>query len=518
MVFSSYTFTLFFLPAVLMLTYFFRKKSSDAVIVFLILASIVYYGFWNWQLVWIIFLSIGVNFSLGLLLDRYTAMARVRLAVLVSGVVFNLGLLGFYKYSNFFIENFNVLLGGDVGFLSVVLPLGISFFTFQQIAYLVDVFQNKVHEHKFHHYFLFVTFFPQLIAGPIVHHKEIMPQIVGGALGRFSSSQFAQGLSIFVLGLSKKVILADGIAVYATPVFEAAESGIAIPLLEAWGGVLAYTFQIYFDFSGYSDMAIGLGLMLGLKLPINFLSPYKASSLIEFWNRWHITLSRFLKDYLYIPLGGNRKGEPRQYMNILVVMLLGGFWHGASWNFVIWGGLHGVGLTVNHYYRSLKGETSEQLKKSWVQVWLGRIVTFLFVVFAWVFFRATSFDGAMNIVQGMVGLNGIVLPVTYSAYLGSYADLAVQLGVEFKEGYLYAGSRQVLMLVALLGVAWFLPSTLEWTAYESPLITQRTHALMRHTKRLRWSATPVWGGALSCMCIVCLIYMSHGGEFLYFQF
>lgn len=266
--------------------------------------------------------------------------------------------------------------------LNIILPIGISFYTFTQIAFLVDTYQEKVNEYRFIHYLLFVTYFPHLIAGPVLHHKEMMPQFADSRIYKFSTTDFAVGLTIFCIGLAKKVLIADNLAPYANPLFSGAD---APSLFIAWGGVLAYTFQLYFDFSAYSDMAIGLSRLFGVKLPLNFNSPYKATNISEFWGRWHMTLSRFLMDYLYIPLGGNRTGIIRRYRNLITVMLLGGLWHGAGWNFVIWGGLHGVYLIIHHGW----GKLSELLNFP-VNLVLWRLtatsITFLSVCFAWVFF------------------------------------------------------------------------------------------------------------------------------------
>ena len=308
MEFSSYAFVLFFLPATLLgAAILMRVGTQSARMLFLAAASILFYAWWDWRFVSVLALSLVVNYVIGLALAR-----AARKPVLIAGIGFNLLLLGYFKYADFFIANLNAALGGDIGALAIVLPLGISFFTFQQIAYLVDVYRREAVEHSFGHYLLLVSFFPQLIAGPIVHHKEMMPQFVAGRAGRILPATFAQGLAIFMVGLFKKVMIADSISQFSNPVFDAAAGGQAVPLLEAWGGVTAYSFQIYFDFSAYSDMAIGLGLMFGLRLPINFNSPYRATSIVDFWRRWHITLSRFLRDYLYIPLGGNRQGIPHE--------------------------------------------------------------------------------------------------------------------------------------------------------------------------------------------------------------
>ena len=296
----------------------------------------------------------------------------------------------------------------DIG--QVILPIGISFFTFTQIAFLADTFQKGIRDYALVNYGLFVTYFPHLIAGPVLHHAQMMPQFREPRTYQINSANVAGGLAIFCIGLLKKIVLADGISPYADTVFNAVESGANPGFIEAWIGALAYTFQLYFDFSGYSDMAIGLSWMFNIRIPFNFNSPYQATSITDFWRRWHMTLSAFLRDYLYIPLGGNQKGAIRRYANLLITMLLGGLWHGANWTFVFWGGLHGFYLIVNHGFNVLINKhkahwTGNRLFKvfSWV-------LTFLAVIIAWVFFRATSFDAALKILTAMTN-PGVALPL-----------------------------------------------------------------------------------------------------------
>ncbi|MGI9501998.1 MAG: MBOAT family O-acyltransferase, partial [Geminicoccaceae bacterium] len=314
-----------------------------------------------------------------------------------------LALLGYFKYTDFLIANVNELLGTSLPILGIVLPIGISFYTFQQIAFLVDAYRGQVTDFTFKRYLFFITFFPQLIAGPIVHHAEILPQLA--KRWRIDlTSDLALGLFIFLIGLTKKALLADSFAGIATPIFDSADGGAVLTAQEAWVGALAYTFQIYFDFSGYSDMAIGIARMFGLRLPINFASPYKSVGIIEFWRRWHITLSRFLRDYLYIPLGGNRSGRVRRYLNLLITMLLGGIWHGAGWGFVIWGFLHGAFLMIEHGFRALFAKTPVPLPRPLLRG-LGWGLTFLAVILAWVPFRAVTLDGVTGMWGAMAGLS-----------------------------------------------------------------------------------------------------------------
>jgi len=318
--------------------------------------------------------------------------------ILIFGIIFNLSLLGYFKYADFFIENFNIALNANVGLLYLVLPLAISFFTFQQIAYLVDSYRQETKEYDFLNYALFVTFFPQLIAGPIVHHKEMMPQFAKVRNKVKNYRNIAMGLFIFSIGLFKKVVIADTFSKWATHGFDVATT---LNLFEAWATSLSYTFQLYFDFSGYADMAIGLALLFNIRLPINFNSPYKATNIQDFWRRWHITLSRFLRDYVYIPLGGNRKGGFRAYNNLMATFVIGGLWHGAGWTFIFWGFLHGLALIIHRLWGKLG-------IKLWT--WLAWFITFNFVNITWVFFRAKEWDDAIKVLYGIIAIDRIELP------------------------------------------------------------------------------------------------------------
>jgi alginate O-acetyltransferase complex protein AlgI len=403
MLFNSFLFTLVFLPLAMLGYFVVSKYSLRLSIVFLGLASLGFYAYWNVAFLPLLLVSIATNYLMGRWIRREKDAGypkRARLA-LIFGLLFNLGLLGFYKYFDFIAGNLAWLAGADYTSAGIVLPIGISFFTFTQIAYLVDCHLARVGEVKVENYGLFVSYFPHLIAGPILHHKDMMPQFERNAAHVFSRGRLVVGTLYFVLGLFKKVVLADGVARFVGPVFDVNHASLTV--LEAWCGALAYTFQIYFDFSAYSDMAYGLSYMFGIILPINFNSPYQARSIIDFWRRWHITLSTFLRDYLYIPLGGNRLGTARRYVNLLVTMLLGGLWHGANWTFVVWGALHGAYLAINHAARHLLGERGERGKLNGAALSLiGWLLTFLAVVVAWVFFRATSIEISLDILRAML--------------------------------------------------------------------------------------------------------------------
>lgn len=352
--------------------------------------------------------SITANFLVGSQISKLTDTGDDRKRAqskrwLVFGVAANLVLLGYYKYANFFIDNLNLALGFDWHIGRVILPIGISFFTFTQIAFLADAWRKGVREYKFVHYGLFVTYFPHLIAGPVLHHAQMMPQFREAATYRFNTGNFTAGLAIFALGLFKKIVLADGISPYADAIFKAADAGFSPDFAEAWLGAVAYTLQLYFDFSGYSDMAIGLSWMFNVRLPFNFNSPYRATNISDFWRRWHMSLSQFLRDYLYIALGGNRKGVIRRYANLIATMVLGGLWHGSSWSFIIWGFLHGLYLGVNHGFRAICGPVLtailDRSRLFGVASWL---LTMLAVIMAWVLFRAETLQGASRILQSMV--------------------------------------------------------------------------------------------------------------------
>ncbi|MFT7724556.1 MAG: MBOAT family protein [Roseateles sp.] len=407
MLFTTSTFAFLFLPIVLIGYYGIGRRSMDAAAAWLFAASVFFYGYWMPEFTLLLLVSIAVNFCIGAAIQaarRDQRMARGK-TWLVAGLVFNLGLLAYFKYANFFVENLAALFGAHWGALGIILPIGISFYSFTQIAFLVDTWQGKVHEVRPIHYGLFVTFFPHLIAGPVLHHAQMMPQFSQPSSYRFDAAKFFGGCAIFALGLFKKIVLADGIAPFADAVFNGADAGMVPRGAEAWLGALAYTLQLYFDFSGYSDMAIGLSWMFNIRLPFNFDSPYKSASISEFWRRWHISLSTFLRDYLYVPLGGNRKGPVRRYLNLAATMVLGGLWHGASWSFVLWGSLHGLYLMVNHGWRALQGRLGLAMPRplAGLGVVLGWALTMLAVVLAWVFFRAVSLDGAWRMLGAMAG-------------------------------------------------------------------------------------------------------------------
>lgn len=404
MLFTTAIFSFVFLPLVVLGFFSIARLSHDLAALWLFAASLVFYSYWMPQFTLLLLVSIAVNFGVGRLIalrSRDAVSTNKGRRWLVFGVTFNLALLAYFKYTNFFLDSLRTVLDADISMAKVILPIGISFYTFTQIAFLADVHRKGVKEYKFVHYGLFVTYFPHLVAGPVLHHAQMMPQFQREETYRFQLANFSAGLAIFCLGLLKKVVLADGLSPYADAIFDPTAGGSLPTFTEAWLGSLAYTFQLYFDFSGYSDMAIGLSWMLNVRLPFNFDSPYKSLNIVEFWRRWHMTLSAFLRDYLYIALGGNRHGEIRRYINLGLTMLLGGLWHGANWTFVFWGGLHGLYLGINHAFRAASKSVAPQLASSRLFAILSWATTFIAVVVAWVFFRAPDFSTATRMLSGM---------------------------------------------------------------------------------------------------------------------
>jgi D-alanyl-lipoteichoic acid acyltransferase DltB (MBOAT superfamily) len=401
MLFNSHAFIFLFLPAVLLGTFVLGRLGHLAVVVWLALASLAFYGFGNWQFVPLLLASIALNYAIGYLLIEKKLRPAARRAALITGVGGDLLILGIFKYAGFFVANLDAVFGTSLT-VHILLPVGISFYTFTQIAFLVDAFRGNVARYALPQYALFVTWFPHLIAGPILHHRDMIPQFERAEIRQPNPHLILCGVIIFAIGLFKKTCLADGIQ----PLVALAFSAPAPSFDHAWIGALAYTFQLYFDFSGYSDMAIGISLMFGVFLPLNFDSPYKARSIIDFWRRWHMTLSRFLRDYLYIPLGGNRRGRALRYVNLMITMLLGGLWHGAAWTFVAWGALHGIYLCINHAWSHFAPPPP---RFALLAKFTAGALTFLAVVVAWVFFRADSFASALMVLSGMAHPATIIL-------------------------------------------------------------------------------------------------------------
>jgi len=467
--FNSYAFIFLFLPVSFGVYFYLNsKKRTEQAKLFLILSSLFFYSWWNLIYLPLILSSMIFNYHWGsLLTEAKRKKCSYKKPLLIIGIVANLSLLGYFKYADFFITNLNFALGSDVPLLQLALPLAISFFTFQQVAYLVDAYRGEVAEYNFLNYAVFVTFFPQLIAGPIVHHKEMMPQFDDAKNRVINYQNISLGLFIFSIGLFKKVVIADTFAIWATHGFDEA---VVLSFYEAWVTSLSYTFQLYFDFSGYADMAIGLALLFNIKLPVNFHSPYKARNIQSFWRRWHMTLSRFLKDYIYIPLGGNRKGKYRTYVNLMLTFILGGIWHGAGWTFIFWGFLHGFALVINNLW----GQFGKKLP-----LFVAWFITFNFVNISWVFFRAKEWEDAIKVLEGMCGLNGF----------------------EYQLNYLQIGILLLGMLIVLVGKSSSI-------LFASALLT----------KKFDFTLSRILQFSLFMFLSIIIIRLGNKSEFLYFNF
>ena len=518
MLFNSYVFIFAFLPVTLAGFFLLGRVKPLLAAAWLTAASLFFYGWWNPLYIWLLAASILFNYACGIAIARTGARGKRagQKRWLIFAVTANLAVLAYYKYANFFLASISHFSGAALSFGEIVLPLGISFFTFTQIAFLADTYYGKAREYNFVHYSLFVTYFPHLIAGPVLHHAEMMPQFGLPATYRFSFENTAVGVTIFVIGLFKKVMIADEVGAYARPVFDAAAAGTELTLLEAWCGALAYTFQLYFDFSGYSDMAIGLSRLFGVVLPLNFHSPYKAVNIIDFWRRWHMTLSRFLRDYLYVPLGGNRKGAARRYVNLMLTMALGGLWHGAGWTFVAWGALHGGYLVVNHGWRALRARLGHDLKRS---TWWGRacagLLTFVAVVLGWVIFRAADLTAAVAMLKAMAGMNGLVLPDFWLPQWGAAGRWLAAHDVIFGDTRDLVGGGVVNWIWILLAVVWFAPNTQQLLAAYRPalaLLADQYHA------RFTWRPTPFYALLTATLALLAIFNLHRQSEFLYFQF
>jgi alginate O-acetyltransferase complex protein AlgI len=478
MLFNSYPFIFVFLPIALAGYFWLGCSSNLAPVVWLALASLAFYSVSNWQFVGLLLASVAFNYFIGWLLIAKQLRLATRFAVLTAGVAGDLLVLGTFKYAGFFAANLNALFSTGI-VVNILLPVGISFYTFTQIAFLVDAYRGNVARYALPHYALFVTYFPHLIAGPILHHKDMIPQFESERTKRPDPHLILCGLIIFAIGLFKKTCLADAIQPLVAPAF-----GANYPSFDqAWIGALAYTFQLYFDFSGYSDMAIGISLMFGIFLPLNFNSPYKATSIIDFWRRWHMTLSQFLRDYLYIPLGGNRHGRVLRYVNLMITMLLGGLWHGAAWTFVVWGALHGAYLCVNHAWSNYGPTVAPRFAR------LGNaiafVLTFVSVVVAWVFFRADSISSATFVLSRMADPSNIVF---------GHGEMA-----------------NATFIAVYAAIAWFAPNTQQIMGYDhkNRVVGENLNGWLRRPGFLYAAAATLAFGVLG---------ISQHSEFIYFRF
>ncbi len=518
MLFNSFAFIFGFLPVVAIGFFALARISHRLAAGWLTVASLVFYGWSAPNSVALLLASIVFNYMLGMRIARLQAAGRHAASRrwLLAALVANLSLLCWFKYALFALGNLQHVTGWSFSLPEVVLPLGISFFTFTQIAFLVDAYRGEAREYNFTHYALFVTYFPHLIAGPILHHREMMPQFALATTYRPNAENLAVGLTMFVIGLFKKVVIADSMAGYATPAFDAAAAGTALTLLEAWGAALCYTFQIYFDFSGYMDMAVGVSRMFGIVLPRNFNSPYKASNIIDFWRRWHITLSRFLRDYVYIPLGGNRRGPSRRYANLLLTMLIGGLWHGAGWTFIVWGALHGLYLMVNHGWQA--AHRALRLPSLPGGRALAVLTTFVAVVIAWVVFRAQDLDTAMRILRGMAGANGVVFPVAWQGNLGGIVGMLAEHGVTFTRPAHFDRVGQLNWLLFALIFCWVSPNTQQILASHRPTLITPGYGALEPARFVVWHANLPWLAFLLTLGVTALLSLHRYSEFIYFRF
>ena len=487
MFFHSLSYALVFLP-VAVTVYFLLNRTGNAVLgkVWLVCASLFFYGFTNYAFIPVIIVSISINYIFGRLLAQDAGIAvqqvRLRKLVLLGGVLFNLGALMFYKYTNFVIDTLNDLFIVNITPLGILLPLGISFLAFQQIAYLVDCYNREVREGNFLNYCLFITFFPRLIAGPLVYHHEVMPQFASPQGRKLNYDNLSRGLIMISVGLFKKIVIADALASCADRGFDIASR---LSFFDAWLTSLSYTLQIYFDFSGYTDIALGSAFLFNIALPINFNSPYRSLDMQEFWRRWHITLSRWLIKYLYIPLGGNRRGTIRTFLNILITFIVCGIWHGAGWTFLAWGGMHGLGIIACRIWRNAGVRLPKAV--SW-------LLTFLYVNCAWVLFRAETFGDAMKVYRGMVDIGSIALPGTWEKILSLFNDTTATFSTWIDVVWTGGNSFLCVVLGMILSIAF-----------------KNSQELM-NTFNLRWALLT------SIMALWALMLLSKESEFVYFQF
>ena len=506
MLFHETIFIFLFLPIIVPIYLLFKKIGFIKLSVILLSASsILFYGYWEIKYVPLLIISITFNFLVGNYLIQNKKKTNL---ILCLAILINLLILAFYKYSPMIIDNYNLLLTNRISVEYPELPLGISFFTFLQIAYIVDCSKGKVYNTSFSSYFLFVSFFPHLIAGPLVHHKDLIPQFTN-KLNKVMED-LSVGTVIFGIGLFKKLILSEQVGGWSDDMFNSVASGIMPSMIYAWIGVLSFTLLIYFDFSAYSDMAIGLSKMIGIKLPENFNSPYKSTNIIDFWRRWHITLSSFLKNYLYFPLGGNRKGFYRKYQNILIVMILAGLWHGADWTFVLWGAMHGVLLLINHFWQEIKLFKINKILSLWL--------TFFSVILAWVPFRANSVESTLNIYKGMFGGFGIVLPQHYQNLFSENLNyILLEIGVKFSSVHGFGGKTQILILMFLLLFVMKFPNTQQIFDNYNPTLSSSAEKINNLFKWKPRFLNTILLGFIGTYLLL-LVIQGQSGEFIYFKF
>jgi alginate O-acetyltransferase complex protein AlgI len=487
MTFSYFEYFFLFLPVVIAVYFFLNSRGlTRAGKGWLIICSLLFYLYLSPIYLPLLAISIVVNFYFGraVIPDTGVRLGLSRKGMLVIGILFNIALLGYFKYSDFFIQNINNISGANISMLKIVAPLGISYYTFLQLAFLVDAYRGTMKENDFISYSLFVSFFPKIMQGPIALQGEIVPQLIDRARLRFNPENFSRGLLLISFGLVKMLVIADNLAVWASQGYDHAA---ALPLLEAWLTMFAYCFQLYFDFSGYTDMAIGTGLMFNIRFPDNFDSPYKSMSYQELWRRWHITLGRFLREYIYIPLGGNRKNEIRTYLNLVITFLVGGLWHGAAWTYVLWGGMNGLGLIIHRFWRRTG------LRMHWFLAWFLTFMYWNITVVPW---RATSYKQAIKIYRGLIGLDGVVLPMSWARI-----PFLKATGAQFGPWLANLGEKQFYVFYFII-----LSAALSIFGKNSQEISEKLSPTLR------------WALLVSVLLGIGIIHMTQVVEFIYANF
>jgi D-alanyl-lipoteichoic acid acyltransferase DltB (MBOAT superfamily) len=541
MLFNSHFFIFVFLPSTLFVYFALGRLSRSWALRWIILASLVFYAWWRPANVFIIVPAMLVNFALAKLILQHGQLGNRTLskAFLIIGIVFNISVLGYFKYTNFVFTASNDLFGSNFAFEEIVLPLGISFITFQKIAFLIDVHGKKIESFRFQDFFSFVLFFPQLIAGPIVHYREMMPQFHRASC-RFDKDNVSVGLTLFFFGLFKKAVLADGIAPLVTSIFANADAGASISLIPAWIAAIGFTFQIYFDFSGYSDMALGAARLFGIRLPVNFYSPLRSSNIIDFWLRWHVSLTRFLTAYIYNPIAlsltrsrlakgkagfGGRNTSLGAFLQLLmmptiITMFISGIWHGAGYLFLIWGLMYGIYLTINHAWRILAQRLwAQSVQYDRVMKPVGFALTFMSVAASMVVFRSTNLQTATNILTGMTGANGIQLPDSIYEKLSSIGLSLAAMNIS-SDWPKYINLGEVLgWLLLLVPIGLLLPNTLQILDRYEPAIGIKASDkpnLLDFT--IRWRASTLWALIVAAIAFTAIANIGGYTEFLYWQF
>ena len=545
MLFNSYSFIFIFLPITFLGMLLLGSRSPSGAVLWLGIASLVFYAFWNPIFVTLLLGSIIFNYVVARWIQkrRNIQLQNKLNYILILAITLNIVLLGYFKYTNFFLSTIIEGAGGTFQPLDIIIPLGISFFTFTQIAFLIDVSRGFTSEHNFSRYLLFVTFFPYLIAGPVLHHKQMIPQFSDAKNFRFNQENVCAGISIFIIGLAKKIFLADNLGEIANPFFDTQHTDHPIQLVEAWVGAISYTLQLYFDFSAYSDMAVGLSLIFNLRLPLNFNSPFKASSVIEFWQRWHMSLTKYIGEYLYTPISLKlmRQGLGRAYilevlytliLPTLITFFIIGLWHGANWTYVMFGVVHGIFLVINHLYRAFKKKVGWRKKPNKFNIFCSTVLTYIVVVIAFVFFRADSLSSAYEICLAMFGFHGISLPATVAHFFSAIPHQVGFFILSFDgvlPSKLFTSPNWYVFGLLLVGqcIVWFLPNV------HQIMLTQKIvcedlgdrPAIKRPTSLgklnwLIWKPNLQWGIVLGTVFFVIVLVLASNkpSTFLYYQF